>query len=317
MQNLLKTQISMEDVLSLFTDKQPKKDIYLTEAYRLFITQKKLKNRFGTVKFYQNQLPKMIDYFIAKGVHTIRSITREILDDYVLHCKANKNKNVTINKHITSMMAVVHYMEECNIIDPLNIKYKKLPEEMPKIEIVPIEDTKRILEYISTISVRSQLMMLLLISTGIRTNELCHIERDNIDLDNLKIYLTFTKTNVPRYCPLLPYVADVIRKYLSEDPTKAKYLFYETGKPNEPTPPSAVRSVIARCKKALNLEVLSAHKLRHLYATTLFKQGTDIKSVSKLLGHSSIRMTERYLDLTQDEIFEKGRINNPLTIAGF
>lgn len=67
-------------------------------------------------------------------------------------------------------------------------------------------------------------------------------------------------------------------------------------------------------KKALSIDILSATKLRHLFATTLLREGTDIKSVSRLLGHKTLRITERYLDLTDTEIFEKGRINNPINI---
>lgn len=58
--------------------------------------------------------------------------------------------------------------------------------------------------------------------------------------------------------------------------------------------------------------MFNAHKIHYFYVTRLLYNRVDIKSVSNFFGHTTIAMTERYLDITEIEIFEKSKINNPL-----
>lgn len=111
----------------------------------------------------------------------------------------------------------------------------------------------------------------------------------------------------------MPEVATLLKEIIKNN-NGSKYLFPEK---DSHITPVCVKSLIRRIKKALNIEVLSAYKFRHLYATTLLKQGCDIKTVSRLLDHKSIRMTERYIDLTDTEIYEKNRLNNPLNLLSY
>ncbi len=312
MNNIFTKQISFNDVISLFHQDE-ERDIYIKDAIKLFLQHKKLYNRQGTIDYYTYNFKMIIEFLEAKGIHTVRSITKQTLESLVLYFKGRKNKNLSINKRINALMAVIHYVEENDIITPLNLIYKRLPEEQTKIEIVDMDDMKKIINYLPGLCLRSQVMILLLLTTGIRTSELINIESDNIDFKNLLIYLKFTKTKQARYVPILETVAHKLKELIKLN-DGSKWLFPEK---DSHITSLAVKSLLRRIKKALNIDVLSAHKLRHLYATTLLKQGCDIKSVSRLLGHKSIRMTERYIDLTDTEIHEKNRLNNPLNLMNF
>lgn len=312
MNNILNQQITIKDVLSLFTEKDDR-DVFIQDAVNLFLQEKKLRARGGTVNYYSYNLKMIVEFLQAKGIHTIRSINQSTLDSLVYYFKGRGNKNASINKRVNALLAVIHFCEEKNLISPLELKYERLPEEQTKIETVDMDDMRKIINYLPALSLRAQAIILLLFTTGIRTSELINIESDNIDFKNLTIYLKFTKTKVARYTPILDSVAKILMKLIQNN-NGSKWLFPEK---DSHITPLAVKSLLRRIKKALNIEVLSAHKLRHLYATQLLKQGTDIKTVSRLLGHKSIRMTERYLDLTDTEIFEKNRLNNPLYLTSF
>lgn len=231
----------------------------------------------------------------------------------VLYLRGRGNKNVSINKRIMIVLSLIHWCNDEELITPYFLKFHYLEEETAKIEAVSMKDMQKVINYLPKLSARHQAMILLLFTTGIRTNELCNIETENIDLTHLTIYLKFTKTKTARYTAIMPEVASILQEVIQKN-NGSKYLFPE--KESHITP-VCVKSLLRRIKKALNIDVLSAHKLRHLYATTQLRQGTDIISVSKLLGHKTIRMTERYLDLTDTEIFEKGRMNNPLNLVHF
>ncbi len=315
MNNILNTQINIQDILSLFVNKEIK-DISLHEAYSLFLNDKRIRNRPGTVTFYVNHLSSVIKYLECKGIYNVSQITKQTLNDLVCYYKGRKNKAVTINKRIKALKSLILYLEENEIISPKDLKFKYLKEETAKIETVDIEDMKKILVYIQSLSLSSQTMILLLFSTGIRNSELIRIESENVDFQNYTIYLKHTKNGEPRYVPIVEQVVDVLKNLITQN-NGSKWLFPKKDCITSHVSVEASRSLLARTKKALNIEVLSAHKLRHLFATTLLRQGTDIKSVAKLLGHKSIRITERYLDLTDTEILQKGRMNNPMNLTNF
>lgn len=313
MNKLSDVKVSFEDVLALFKSTEQEKDIYIQDAVTLFMNFKRLHNRPGTVEYYTSNLKIIQEYLVFKGIHTVRGITKQTLTDIVLYLRGRGNKNVSINKRIMILLSLIHWCNDEELITPHYLKFHYLEEEPAKIETVNMKDMQKVITYLPNLSARHQAMILLLFTTGIRTNELCNIETENVDLTHLTIYLKFTKTKTARYTAIMPEVAPILQEVIQNN-NGSKYLFPE--KESHITP-VCVKSLLRRIKKALNIDVLSAHKLRHLYATTQLRQGTDIKSVSKLLGHKSIRMTERYLDLTDTEIFEKGRMNNPLKQVRF
>lgn len=312
MNNILTKQISLNEVLSLFHQEEDR-DIYIRDAINLFLQHKRIYNRQGTIDYYTYNFKMVVEFLEAKGIYTVRSIDKQAIESLVLYFKGRGNKNISVNKRVNILLTLIRFCYDNNLVNHMNISYKKLAEEETKIEIVDLEDMKKIINYLPSLCTRSQVIVLILFTTGIRTSELINIESANIDFKNLLIYLKFTKTKQARYVPILQSVAYKLQELVTSN-NGSKWLFPE--KDNHITA-LAVKSLLRRLKKALNIEVLSAHKLRHLYATSLLKQGTDIKTVSRLLGHKSIRMTERYIDLTDVEIYEKNRINNPLYLTDY
>ena len=73
-----------------------------------------------------------------------------------------------------------------------------------------------------------------------------------------------------------------------------------------------LRMFFKHIKEDLNIDVLSPHKLRHFYATTIYNNSLDIYLTSNLLGHSDIKMTQIYLDLDNNNNQQKNAQFNPL-----
>ena len=70
--------------------------------------------------------------------------------------------------------------------------------------------------------------------------------------------------------------------------------------------------MLLKLKRDLKNDVLSSHKFRHLYATSLLKNGADIYTVKELLGHQRLDITQRYLDFTNEELKHNNFKYNPL-----
>jgi len=76
---------------------------------------------------------------------------------------------------------------------------------------------------------------------------------------------------------------------------------------------NSLRCFFKHIKKELDIDVLSPHKLRHYYATTIYTNSLDIYLTSTLLGHSDIKMTQIYLDINNDNNQEKNQLYNPIS----
>ena len=104
-------------------------------------------------------------------------------------------------------------------------------------------------------------------------------------------------------------IKDLITELENQIPNQ-KFLFYSS-KTNGYVTPNTVSSYFAKIKKDLELKTLSPHKLRHTYATILINNGADMNSV-RLLGHSTLYMTQRYIQMTNNKLKNINNEFNPL-----
>ena len=207
-------------------------------------------------------------------------------------------------------LAMLNKLHDVNMIDLPIIKYEKLKETPKKIEIIKQEDIIKIIKQIDSMKLSHQVMIYLLIGTGIRRNELVNIKINNINFDNHSIYLEFTKSGKPRYCYFNNHIADLIKKLIDHNKCINNPYLFALG--DSHIDKMTVSSMLYKLKHDLNIDVLSSHKFRHYYATQLLKNGADIFVVKELLGHSDLKMTQRYIDYTNDEIKKSNFKFNPL-----
>ncbi len=303
--------ISTDELIKFLISKQSDiKTINILDGFKLFQNHNRVYNTQATVNYYVTNLKHLFAYFDYHKIHSTCQITKNILDDYVNYRLSNyKIKNATLNKELKALYTMENFLAKSEYIDSF-VKIDLLPETVPKIITVEKNDLERILDYIKTLSCNSELVVLLLISTGIRTTELINITKDNVDLKNNQIYLERTKNHKPRYIFISDdHVKNLIIKNM-EDNKKNNFLLYSSKDGSQLTD-NAVRLILKKIKRKLDIKVLSPHKLRHTYATTLVQSGADIESVRLLLGHSSYEMTKRYLHLSTAHIKD---INNRFNV---
>ena len=122
-----------------------------------------------------------------------------------------------------------------------------------------------------------------------------HLVRD--DEENLWMKFNRQKTGVLCRIKLLPEAIRIIEKYRSDErETLIPYFKYST---------------YQSCLKALRLRSdisfpFTTHTARHTFATLItLEQGVPIETVSKMLGHTNVSMTERYAKVTPQKLFEE------------
>lgn len=311
--NNLKKSISLEDVFSLFTSKnQEFKSMELNTLLQLYIKMQASKVRPDTLNMYQDHLGDMINFFYAHEVYETKHINQAIIDKFINYSKSRNNKNVTINKRIGLLTAMLKRTAEAGFITQPEYKYQKLKETITKIEIISPESVKKILSQIDSMKLEHQVIIYLLLSTGIRRNEVVHIKMQNINFRNKSIYLDYTKSGNPRFCYFAEKLEQLLYALISKNKLKDPDNPYLLQCHGSHIDKMTISSMLYKLKRDLDIDILSSHKFRHLYATQLLKNGADIFTVKELMGHQKLEITQRYLDFTNEEIKQNNFKYNPL-----
>lgn len=191
----------------------------------------------------------------------------------------------------------------------MNGRKKKLPV------FLTFEEQKRILDQISLrypTGKRNYTVILLMLDTGLRLNELTGLKWDNVDLMSGDLYVIEGKGAKDRNLWISSEVLDMLRVWKKEQANqlrkrditeRAKYVFttLEGNKINN----SYIRNMVYRYrdKSGINKKV-SPHTFRHTFATELYRNSKDIRKVQKALGHSDLSTTMIYTHIVDDELKE-------------
>lgn len=185
------------------------------------------------------------------------------------------------------------------------IKKPKPPEKLPAY--FSKEDFARLIE--ATDSQLYRDLYQIAAYTGMRAGELQHMKWDNIDFNNRLLYVRSnnefrTKTRRDRSIPMNDRVIEILRRRFETFAHKHEYVFFnsEGNKLSHETTSKPIKRTVR--KVGLNDE-LHFHSLRHTFATWAVQSGMPLYAVSKLMGHSTTRMTERYAQFSTDGLHER------------
>jgi integrase/recombinase XerD len=165
------------------------------------------------------------------------------------------------------------------------------PDKLPVV--LSPEEVGRFLKHIGCLRHRAALM--LCYGAGLRISEAVAVKVGDIDSQRKLIRIAQGKGKKDRYVMLSPRLLAVLRAYWSAERPGKEYLFPTWRQGHHMT--SSALAVACR-NAARNSKIpkrITAHTLRHSFATHLLEGGTDTRVIQALLGHSRIETTARYL----------------------
>jgi integrase/recombinase XerD len=155
---------------------------------------------------------------------------------------------------------------------------------------------------------RDRFLIAFMYSSGLRVLETLNLRISDVDCERKQIHVRESKYNKDRYVPLSNYIADSMAKYLAAYQPK-EFLFNST-KYGKQFSTRGLQRVIRAAGQAANIgKGVSAHVLRHSYATHLLESGVNLLTIKNVLGHSSIQTTMVYLHVAQ---VQPAEFKNPL-----
>lgn len=142
------------------------------------------------------------------------------------------------------------------------------------------------------------MLLCLIYSAGLRSQELRNLHISDVDYDRLQIHIRQTKYNKDRYVPLSKLMVKGLKKYV-EAYTPKTYLFNGKSIGSVLSARGVQWAMRESLKRSGIRKRVTTHSLRHSYATHLLEYGVDIDTVSKLLGHAHLSTTLIYLHVAR------------------
>ena len=258
----------------------------------------------STVKTYIACLTYFKKYFYKIEID---QLTKDDIIEYLFYLIKNNYSKSTQNQHIN---AIKFYFEKClgkkreyYIIERPR-KEKKLPTILSKNEIQLLFSNTHNLKHLTILAV--------IYSCGLRISELINISLNDIDNNRMIIHIRKGKGNKDRQVQLTNQILELLRKYYK------KYLpvnYLIVGQNGGKYSTTSIQKIIKNSAlKARIYKKVTPHTLRHSFATHLLENGTDIRFIQKILGHSDIKTTQIYTHVSNTHL---KNIQNPSDSLNF
>ena len=248
----------------------------------------------NTAQYFELALKNLLAFTQIKYLN---EITPNLLDGLAVNLKAQGALPAGLNRKIRALKTAMRQAEFWEMIPPQNWrKVSKFKEKKGRVEFHTPEEIKQILKIFNA---DWQLVVLLGARAGLRRGEIANLKWQDVDFKNNQLYIAPNKTDSHRYIP----IAKDLRKALESAKKRKQRVndFVVCVGQNRNSP--YFLSVYYKKYTAEKLPFKCfLHKLRHTFASHLVQAGVDLYRVSKLLGHSSIKMTEIYAHLAPTDL---------------
>ncbi|OON96036.1 MAG: recombinase XerC [Epulopiscium sp. Nele67-Bin005] len=255
-----------------------------------------------TIKAYKIDILQFITFMQTQNYSAIEDT---LLNEYITHIHY-KYKPKTVKRKLASLNAFFTYLKHNNFISEdykhiLQVKFRQ-PTFIPKI--IPIHILEKLFttmyfykdNFEDKFVVRDVAILELLFATGIRISELCELKKDNLDLVNGTIIIN-GKGSKERVLTLATQkVLDALKDYELTFYHQIKNQdYYFINNRGNMLSDQSVRIMIKKYSNIAGItQHITPHMFRHSFATLLLEQDVDIRYIQKMLGHSSINVTEIY-----------------------
>lgn len=248
-----------------------------------------------------HRLKWTIDFWKSRYGHLpVCEISKRALSMHIESRRIQGKSNSTINREISILSASINYAIKrwgWNINNPASGLYLKTPEG--RLRWLTAQQAKALLDAAADSKApHLQDFIVLAINTGMRRSEILRLQIGQIDLFTKKILLdgSQTKNGKRRVVPLNNGAISAIESRLrwnNENGITTHRVFVQ----RNGRPVVQINTAFTNAVQKAGIEDFRLHDLRHTFASWLVGEGVALPEVRDLLGHSSIKQTERYAHL--------------------
>lgn len=282
------------------------------DKYKTFLQRKILQGISDTTLSDYRKYKNILDNYFQKvaGLEESTILKVEHFIEYTNYMKLQKKyKNNTINIRLRYIKSYLNWLSEEGYLKE-NFSYKIKLMKTPKdtVKALNATEVKRLLKQIDTYSFagfRDYVLFLTILDTGIRVKEALTLEIKDVNFSENIITVTAqkSKTRNVRFLPIGKRVSRLLNELIKiSQKNNSEYVFInQYGLPFEYL---GARSAMHRYAEKAGFKC-TLYMLRHTYATNAVIAGMDIFSLQKIMGHSDLSTTRKYVQLDTKTIVEK------------
>jgi len=192
---------------------------------------------------------------------------------------------------------------------------EELKTKLPSIKhtnklpvVLSVSECKQLIK--TPLKLRDRFLLAFFYSSGLRLAEVSDLKIVDVDKDRMQIHVHQGKGNKDRIVPLSQFIAKSLDKYYKV--CAPKDYFFNSTEPGRQFSKRGIQRVVRAAVKASGIrKPVSAHTLRHTYATHLLENGVDLLTIKEVLGHELIATTMIYLHIAKPSA---SKFINPLDV---
>lgn len=255
-----------------------------------------------TIDSYAKRLKYFAGFLSRQGIGNIKSIKSKHIRLFLLDLQKRGVRPSSARGYYASLSAFFNWLKAERLIKQTPLQNVGRPR-LPKLNIQAFsqDDIRRVLSLLDGgkfKQLRRRAMILLLLDTGIRLRELTEMELGHIDHEIIKIMGKGAKERIVRMGSV---TQGALLDYLSARKNNQSRLWVAKG--GKPLKREAIQVIVRNILKEANIKgvKLGPHTFRHTFAISYLRNGGDLITLQRLLGHSSFEMTRRYLNSLNEE----------------
>ncbi len=226
----------------------------------------------------------------------------------------------SVNAYLRSLQSVFAYFYREGFIEQTPFVKVKIPK--PPQKVIPTLTEQQQIAMLSTIDIstpigyRDYALIALLLDNGMRNSESTGITLDDIDLERRQIKV-LGKGNKERYVPIGATLVKILWKYMNvyrPEPALPRFTNLFLNRNGRPLTKDRVGIIVKRHGRQAGITNIrcSPHTLRHTFAVTFLRNGGDVFTLQRIMGHATLEILKIYINLAQEDVSRVHQRCSPL-----
>lgn len=254
--------------------------------------------RDGTINHYKNSYIQLYKFFSPDM--PLSDITPSLYNNYIDYLKTTLNNDVTISSRLRDLITTLHFLMNQGYVSPFkmqSIKFDAHHVETYTEEELQILLKKPDLKNCSFIEYQCWVMTNFLFCTGVRQRSLINIKIKDVDIHNKLVFVNVTKNRKPLIVPINQTMTNILIEWLKhrQNTNTEDYLFCNVF--GQQLIKSTCYNMLYLYNKKRGVQTTGIHRYRHTFAKQWILNGGNVVTLSQILGHSSLAITQNYINL--------------------
>ena len=279
------------------------------DRYILNCKQRNL--REATINHYRQSYTQFYKYFDRNML--LSEISEQTYKDYVVHLCSIIENDVSVNSYLRDLITTIHFWMNEGFVPYFKMQAIKVDKH--NIEIYSDSELKILLQKpdlkrCKFTEYQCWVQTNFLFSTGVRQRSMINVKVKDVDLYNNVVNINVTKNRKPLIVPISQTMANILKEYLKyrQHNSAEDYLFCNVF--GKQLTKSTNYNQLYTYNKNRGVETTGIHRYRHTFAKQWILNGGNVVTLQKILGHSSLAITQNYINvLVSDAVKEVNTIN--------